>query len=92
MNIHSELLKFKNKIENPYNKELIQTGKKSEVNKSKDEARGTQISCDASGCRLVHSEVDTNKRPARRGFGGRNRQSGMGMSSVRLGGCGSCGR
>lgn len=99
MNIHSELLKTKNKKNNPYNKQLKQIvikqipKSKTKVgvgNKSIENNSRTYISCDSEGCRIVNSSNDTYKRPERRGFGGRNRQSGM--STIRMGGCSACGR
>ena len=52
----------------------------------------TYISCDSGGCRLLSNDkYESNKLPREnRGFGGRNRQSGMG--TMRTGGCSSCGK
>lgn len=98
MNIHSEFLKLKSRNENPYTREIIQTKNITKLNESKttpintaNNFNSSYISCDSGGCRIVNRAPDTYKRPERRGFGGRNRQSGTGMSTIRMGGCSACG-
>ena len=94
MNSNVEKIKFSNKNRIPYNIDKNQTNKekhsKSDTSKLTDKnEKNFQIECNAiTGCRIV-TDIDSTKKPVRRGFGGRSQNGGI--SKIRMGGCSSCG-